>query len=158
MEFPPIFVEQEIDRFIAEQERELSQNRMSLEDYLRISKKSIEEFREELRPMASVQVARSLVISKVAEEESIAVTDEEIDGEVAQMVMGAGEQGEELRKLFQSAEARQSLGRMLVSRKAVERLVEIASGGVESTKGVAEATPDDDEATQGEPELISGQS
>ena len=157
VEFPPIFVEQEIDRFMAEQERELSQNRMSLEDYLRISKKSREEFREELRPMASVQVARSIVISKVAEAEDMSVSDEEVDGEVAQMVMGAGEQGEALRKLFQSAEARRSLERMLVSRKTIERLVEIASGGAEATRGVAAATSDDDKDEPGKPELISGQ-
>ena len=158
VEFPPIFVEQEIDRFIAEQERDLSQNRMSLEDYLRISKKSRDEFREELRPVASGQVARSIVISKVAEAEDIAVSDEEIDGEVAEMVMGAGEQGEALKKLFQSAEARQSLERMLVSRKTIERLVEIASGGAESTPGVAAAASGDDKATSEEPESISGQS
>ncbi len=157
VEFPPVFVEQEIDRFMAEQERDLSQNRMSLEDYLRITKKSREEFREELRPMASVQVARSIVISKVAEAEDISVSDEEIDGEVAQMVMGAGEQGEALGKLFQSAEARQSLERMLISRKTIERLVEIASGGAESTRGIDAATSGDDKATSGEPELISGQ-
>ena len=158
VEFPPIFVEQEIDRFIAEQERDLSQNRMSLEDYLRMTKKSREEFREELWPVASGQVARSIVISKVAESEDISVSDEEIDGEVAEMVMGAGEQGEALRKLFQSAEARQSLERMLISRKTIERLVEIASGGAESIPGIAAATSGDDKATSGEPELISGQS
>lgn len=158
VEFPPIFMEQEIDRFIAEQEKDLSQNRMSLEDYLRITKKSMEEFREELRPVASGQVARSIVISKVTEAEDISVSDEEIDQEVAEMVKGAGEQGEALGKFFQSAEARQSLERMLVSRKTIERLVEIASGGVESTPGIAAATSGDDKATSGEPEVISGQS
>ncbi len=158
VEFPPIFVEQEIDRFIAEQERDLSQNRMSLEDYLRITKKSREEFREELRPVASGQVARSIVVSKVAESEDISVSGEEIDGEVAEMVKGAGEQGEALGKFFQSAEAHQSLERMLVTRKTIERLVEIASGGAESTPGIAAATSGDDKATSGEPEVISGQS
>lgn len=158
VEFPPIFIEQEIDRFIAEQEKDLSQNRMSLEDYLRITKKSMEEFREELRPVASGQVARSIVISKVTEAEDISVSDEEIDQEVAEMVKGAGEQGEALGKFFQSAEARQSLERMLVSRKTIERLVEIASGGVESTPGIAAATSGDDKATSGEPEVIAGQS
>jgi len=158
VEFPPIFVEQEIDRFIAEQERDLSQNRMSLEDYLRITKKSMEDFREELRPVASGQVARSIVVSKVAESEDISVSGEEIDGEVAEMVKGAGEQGEALGKFFQSAEARQSLERMLVTRKTIERLVEIASGGAESTPGIAAATSGDDKATSGEPEVLSDQS
>ncbi len=133
VEFPPILVEHEIDRLIAAQERELRESKISLEDYLRTRRKSKEELREELRPLASRQVARSLVLTKVAEAEEIAVTDEEIDGEVETMAQGAGEQGEELRKFFNSPAARQSLEKALVTRKTVKRLVEIASGEAQST-------------------------
>lgn len=133
VEFPPILVEQEIDRLIAAQENELSQNRVSLEDFLKSRSKSKEELREELRPLANRQIAVSLMLTEVAEAEQIAVTDEEIDEEVAAMVQGAGEQKEEMSKLFQSAAARQSLERLLVTRKTVKRLTEIASGKTEST-------------------------
>lgn len=133
VEFPPILVEHGIDRLIAAQERELRESKISLEDYLRNRRKSKEELREELRPLASRQVAQSLVLTKVAEAEEIAVTDEEIDGEVETMAQGAGEQGEELRKFFNSPAARQSLEKALVTRKTVTRLVEIASGEAEST-------------------------
>ena len=133
VEFPPILVEHGIDRLIAAQERELRESKISLEDYLRNRRKSKEELREELRPLASRQVAQSLVLTKVAEAEEIAVTDEEIDGEVETMAQGAGEQGEELRKFFNSPAARQSLEKALVTRKTVTRLVEIASGEAKST-------------------------
>lgn len=155
VEFPPILVEQEIDRLIAAQERELGESRLSLEDYLRSRKKSKEELREEFRPVASGQVTGSLVLAKVAEAEEIAVTEEEIGEEVAAMVQGAGERGEELRKLFQSAAARQSLERVLVTRKAVKRLVEIASGEAESTSGEDNATSGEAKAISGEAESIS---
>jgi len=140
VEFPPVLVEQEIDRLIAAQEKELEQNRMNLEDYLRSKSKSKEELRDELRPLASRQVTCSLVVNKVAEAEKITVTGEEIDEEVAMMVRGAGEQGEEMRKLFQSEAARQSLERVLVGTKTVKRLVDIASGAAESASGDAEST------------------
>ncbi|MBA7650838.1 hypothetical protein ES703_58651 [subsurface metagenome] len=105
--------------------------------------------------MASGQVTGSLVLAKVAEAEEIAVTEEEIGEEVAAMVQGAGERGEELRKLFQSAAARQSLERVLVTRKAVKRLVEIASGEAESTSGEDNATSGEAKAISGEAESIS---
>ncbi len=132
VEFPSILVEQEIDRLIAAEERELQASRISLEDYLRGRRKSREELREELRPLANRQVARSLVLSKVAEAEKIAVTSEEIDEEIETVAQGAGQQSEKLRKLFQSPAARQSLEKVLVTRKTVKRLVAIASGEAET--------------------------
>ena len=155
VEFPPVLVEQEIDRLIAAQENELGQNRVSLEDYLRSKGKSKEELREELRSLAKRQVTGSLVVNKVAEAEEITVTGEDIDEEVATMVRGAGEQGEKMRKLFQSEAARQSLERVLVTRKTVKRLVEIASDEAESTSGEDNATSGEAEATSGEAESTS---
>ena len=147
VEFPPVLVEQEIDRLIAAHERELSQNKVSLEDYLKSREKSKEELREELRPLAIRQVTGSLVLSKVTEAEGIEVTDKEIDEEVAGMIQGAGEQGEEVGKIFQNEATRRSLANVLITRKTIKRLVEIASGGEEATaeKGTAESTSDENE-------------
>ena len=147
VEFPPVIVEQEIDRLIAAHERELTQNKMSLEDYLKSREKSKEELREELRPLAIRQVTGSLVLSKVTEAEEITVTDKEIDEEVAEMVQGAGEQVEEVRKILQNEATRKSLKNVLITRKTIKRLVEIASGGEESTAetGTLESASDEDE-------------
>ena len=133
VEFPPLLVEHDIDRLIAEQERELRENRVSLEEYLRSRQKTEEELREELRPMATKRVRQSLVLTKVAEEEGIEVTEEEIDGEIEAMAEGVGERGEELKKQFNSPPVRQSLKDVIVTRKTVKRLLEIASGKAEST-------------------------
>jgi trigger factor len=139
VEFPPVLVEHEIDRLISAHERELSQNKMSLEDYLKSREKSKEELREELRPLAIRQVTGSLVLSKVTEAEEITVTEKEIDEEVEEMVRGAGEQGEEARKILQNEATRKSLENVLITRKTIKRLVEIASGTTESTSGENEA-------------------
>jgi trigger factor len=149
VEFPPVLVEREIDRLIAAHERELSQNKMSLEDYLKSREKSKEELREELRPMAIRQVTGSLVLSKVTEAEEITVAEKEIDEEVEEMVKGAGEQEEEARKILQNKATRKSLENVLITRKTIKRLVEIASGREEATAetGTAESTSSEDEAT-----------
>ena len=128
VEFPQVMVEREIDRLISAQENELKANRISLEDYLRNRKKSIEELREEIRPVAIKQINSSLVLSQLAEDEKIAVSDEELDEEIQTMVNNSGKQGENMKKLFQSPRARSSLQGMLLTKKTVSRLVEIASG------------------------------
>ena len=133
MEFPPILVEHDIDRFIAEQERELKANRMSLEEYLRSRKKTEVELREELRPLATKRVRQSLVLSKVAEEEEIEVSEEEIDGEIEAMAQGVGEKGEELKKQLNSPPNRNYLKDVVITRKTVKQLLEIASGKSETT-------------------------
>lgn len=134
VEFPPVLVERDIDGLIGEQERELRANKMRLEDYLTRMKMSGEQLREELRPIATKRVARSLVLGKVLEDGNIEVGDEEIDGEVETMAQAAGEKGNDLREFFKSPIGRQSLQRMLLTRNAVKRLVEIASGEVDSTE------------------------
>jgi trigger factor len=127
LEFPPVLVEQEIDRVIMERERELAARRMTLEDFLKSQKKSIDELRESLRPLASKQIAISLVVDKVAEKENVKVTPEEIEAEIQQMVQSAGERGEEMAKVFQSPEPRLSIERTLIVSKAVKILLDIAS-------------------------------
>jgi len=133
LEFPPLLVERDIDRLIAEQERELRENRMSLEEYLEKREKTEEELREELRPLATRRVRQSLVLAKVVEEEGIEVTEEEVDKEIEAMAEGIGDRGEELKKQFNSPPTRQSLKDVMLTRKAIKRLLEIASSKAEST-------------------------
>ena len=128
VQFPPVLIERDIDGMIGEQERELRANRMSLEDYLARAQMSPEQLRDELRPLATKRVARSLVLSKVMEEEGIEVGDEELDGEIEAMAQAAGERGDELRQFFTSPMGRQSMERTLLTRNTIRRLVEMAAG------------------------------
>ncbi|MFQ5987277.1 MAG: trigger factor [Dehalococcoidia bacterium] len=121
VDFPPVLVEREIDRLIRETEA-------SLEERIRSSGKSEEELREELRPLATRRATIYLVLGKVAEEEKIEVAEAEIEEEVEAIAQSAGERGDELRKMFNSTVARQSLEKALLTRKTAKRLVEIASG------------------------------
>jgi trigger factor len=128
IEFPPLLVEREIDRFLNDQARNTG---MELDRYLELIKKTPEEVREELRTSATERVKRSLVLGQLADTEKIETTDADVEAEVQKLIAEAGggddEQVERYRRIFQSPEARASLGRSLVSRRTVERLVEIAS-------------------------------
>ena len=149
VEFPPVLVDQEIDRVIMERERELTARRVTLEDFLKSQKKSIDELRESLRALASKQIAISLVVDKVAEKENIKVTPEEIEAEIQQMVQSAGERGEEMAKVFQSPEPRISIERSLIVAKAVKMLMDIASN---EPKTGSEAAKAEEKSSSGEGE------
>jgi len=124
---PPVLVEHEIERLIRERES-------SVEGHVRDRGKSEEELRQELRPLATKRVAHALLLGKVVEEEQIEVTEAEVDEEVEAMAKGAGEKGEELKKVFDSPASRQSLKDALITRKTAKRLVDIALGSeTEST-------------------------
>jgi trigger factor len=135
-EFPDIMVQNEIDHLISERERYFG-DRHGLEDYLNSLKKTQEEYRNELRPMAERIVLRSLILQRFAELEGIEVSAADIDAEVERMMQYASDEG--ARRLFDSSSARESLGRNLFIRKAIDRLVEIATVGEASVASEEES-------------------
>ena len=103
---------------------------MELDRYLELIKKTPEEVREELTPSATERVKRSLALSQLSEEEKIEVSEMDIDDEIERLVSqasaGNADQVERYRRIFQSPEARASLSRSLLTRKTLDRLIEIA--------------------------------
>ena len=104
----------------------------SLENYLKNAKKTVEEFRNELKPGAEDIIKRSLVLDKLAEAEKIEVGDSEVETEVERVIQGANND-ERVRQLFSSPSGRQSLKRNLYIRKTIDRLVDIATKVEETT-------------------------
>jgi len=128
VEFPPILVEKEVHDMLEEQARRLQLQGVNFEDYLKSLNKTVEQLHQEMHPLAEKRVIRALVLGKVAEEEKVAVSDAEIDAEIENMVKGATEKKEELQKLLNTPRSRESTKQMLLTRKTIERLTEIAKG------------------------------
>jgi trigger factor len=139
LEYPPVLVEREIDRLIEEQSsvgrqaqagsRTATNQREELDRYLQRIGKSEEEARTELHPVAETRVRRSLVLSELREAEHIEVSDAEVAEEIERLASGAGNQADEFRRLFSSDGAKDSLRRSLMTKKTLDRLVQIASDG-----------------------------
>ncbi len=123
LEFPTILVEVEINRILNQR---FQRGNQELEEYLRSINKTGEELREELRPLATKRVTRSLVLDKVAEKEKIEVSDSEIDTEIENMVKSVTKNKDELEKVLNTLQARESIKQTLITRKTIQRLVEIA--------------------------------
>jgi trigger factor len=123
IEFPPVMVEREVERLIEDQARHLGTD---VEQYLATIKRTREDLREELLPVATERVRRSLALTQLAEQEGIKAEAEEVEAEVERLA-GSSQQAEQLRKLFGSPDGRAAIARSLITRKTMDRLVEIAS-------------------------------
>ena len=105
-----------------------SLNTSEMEEYLGSINKTEEELRQELHPLATKRVTRSLVLGKIAEEEKFEVSDSEISAEIENMTKSATENKDELTKFLNTPQAHKSIEQVLITRKTIQRLVEIANG------------------------------
>ncbi|MCS6845826.1 MAG: trigger factor [Caldilineales bacterium] len=128
IEFPPALVEEEIDRLVRERQSDLARMGLPFNEYLRIMRMDERRFRESLRGRAEMRLKAELVLEKVAEVEGLAVTDDEIQQELAEVVAAGERQGTDLRSWLDSPGGRAILQHDLRHRKALRRLVEIARG------------------------------
>jgi trigger factor len=135
IEFPPIMVDREVDRLIREQARNSG---VEVKRYLELVKQTPEQIREEVGPAASERVRRSLALAELADAEGIEIGDAEISAEIDNIIQqatgGDEEQAERYRRVFDSEEARASLGNSLLTRRTLDRLVDIAKAKAPSTK------------------------
>ena len=121
----PLIVDHELEHLLSNHQEALRTGRMTFEQYqqyIQWTGKSVEEIREAARPEAEARVMRSLVLEKVAKEQSLTVSDEEIAAEVDRLAADAGPDEKRVRELFEEEERRDSLRGLLLNRKAVDTL------------------------------------
>jgi trigger factor len=132
---------------------------MDMDTYLGYIGKTGEEWREELRPRAEERFNTYLVLKKLAEEEGIEVSPEDIQSEIDTIVTSAGDSEETMRNTLSSESAHESIRSSLVNRQVMTRLLEIvgASAPVSETQTTNEDTSEEsetgtDEAVSPDPE------
>jgi len=134
IEFPPVLADREIERLVRDQARSTG---MEVDRYLQMVKKTPEQLREGLTPAATERVKRSLALTQLAEDEKIIVEPAEVDEEIERLAASSGQQAEQVRRMFASADARVAIERSVLTRKTVDRLVAIAG----SARGGPAAKP-----------------
>jgi len=130
VEFPPFFVDEEVEHLFMEQTRRLQMGEKALEDYLKSVNRTEGELRDDLRPVATKRITNALVLGQVADKEKIEVSDSEIDAEVESMVNTVPENAnkDKIRENLNVPQSRDSISQMLATRKTIGRLSEIAQG------------------------------
>jgi trigger factor len=128
LEYPRVFVEREIDHMV---EETVGNDRNRYLDYLGRLGQTEAQFRDEFEEPATKRVERSLVMSNLAEAESIEVTAEDIEARLDQLVQPAGDEAARLRQLFATPDGVASIRRNLLSERTLAHIREIATAPLE---------------------------
>jgi trigger factor len=127
VEYPPVLVNLEINRILKEQTRQLQMTGQGMDQYLKSINKTAEQLQEEMRPVATRNVTASLVLSRIAEQEKIEISEADIENGINNMTRSASdEKKEEMRKLLDTPQTRESIKQSLKTRKTIECLTDIA--------------------------------
>lgn len=82
VEVPDCMVDTEVDNMVQQQSTSMSQQGIELDMYLKYVGQTMEDFRENLRPMAKVRVKGNLVLEAISKEIKAEATEEEYKAEL----------------------------------------------------------------------------
>jgi trigger factor len=142
VEYPPVIIEEEIDQLIRDQMRRWQLDEKGMDEYLATIKRTPEQLREELRPVALKTVTQSLVLTEVARAENIDISENDIKNEIEGMTKDiTAERRDKLIEILTMPQSQANIASAVATRKTVERLAEIAQApaGTEQKTENAEA-------------------
>lgn len=125
VEIPEKMIETEVDGMLREFNQQLQQQGLSLDQYVQFTGGTFDALKEQMKPDALARVKTSLVIEKVMNQESIEVTDEDVEVELTKIAEMQKRDLEEIRNLFKQDNF-EYLKSNLKSRKTVDFLVDNA--------------------------------
>ncbi|MFA5604914.1 MAG: trigger factor [Dehalococcoidales bacterium] len=133
LEYPPVMIDMELQDLIEEYKRQLQASCRDEKEFEERMKQVPEaKLRENGKPMAKKRVLWTLVVSEVAKQEEIAVSEQEVDEEIESMLKDAGQRKEEMRKYLQESNGRREVESFLHAKKTIKQLVEMVKANTPS--------------------------
>jgi trigger factor len=145
---PKKLVEREIDDMLYDLELRLAQQGVTLQAYFDATGKKLEDVKEELRPDAERRVKTRLVLQKIADEERVVVTEEDLNHEIEHIAERVAKTPKEVREILTE---RGELGLVLYDlmiRKAFLKFIENVKKLTEQTAKEVEASANNEEAPE----------
>jgi trigger factor len=130
VDYPPILEDEEIIGLLRDEAQRLGFR--EIDDYVKKTRKTEEELKQELRPIAKKRLIQGLVLGKLAEEEKIEIGSSEVDNKVDEITNDA-EDKENARQFLSLPQVRQSIEQSLLTQKTLDRLLQIAIGNAKNT-------------------------
>lgn len=129
IDLPPLVIDHEVEHMIERRDAMIEQLKMTREDYFRYTEKTEEQSMDDARENAVEHFTRVFALAKLAEEENLEVSEEEIDERVAEIEKSDTEEAQDLkRRDLNSESVRSSIRDTLLNGKAMDRLVVLAKG------------------------------
>lgn len=116
----PVLIEEEAHEMMHQMQHLLEQQRMSMDQYLMLIKKTREEYEESLKPDAEKRVKQQLVLDEIAKREDIQVSADEIE-QLFRLYAQIGQ------NLPQTEEQIRSFASSLRREKTIARLLELTT-------------------------------
>ena len=123
-EMPAALVQAELERRAEMFQNRISQQGVSLPQYLEITGRSQDELINDLRAQAEAALKADVALLKVAEVEGLEVSDEEVEAEVVEIAKRRSEPAEMVRRRLQSAGELPAVRSGLTKNKALEWLAQ----------------------------------
>ncbi|NLP36906.1 MAG: trigger factor [Firmicutes bacterium] len=123
---PEILIENQLDVMMADLERFLRMQGLTMEKYLEFSNKTVEDLRQEQREDAEKLVKKDLVLEAIMKKEGIAATDEEIQERIKTIAENYKQDEEAIRELLTVQGQMDALRHELTYSKTIDFLVEEA--------------------------------
>lgn len=128
IEYPLVLEEFELENILNQHLQRLSTMLRSKEDFEKaVTKEYIEELKDKYRPVAERRVTQSLLLNKIAAEEKIDISDEEVDEEIEKLSVDEDGKQEEKRKALSTDESKGRIKDMLATEKILDILKEAAA-------------------------------
>jgi trigger factor len=135
IEFPPQLVDHQAQHMLETFTRNVEQQGLQLAQYLRVVGKEQETFEQELRVQAESQVRRSLALDAFADAEQIGVAQQEVEDEVRKAAAGTDEASAVEALALANPDTLQRVQEVTRERKAMTRLVELATADGQTSGG-----------------------
>ncbi len=123
MDLPEAMIQTQCETMIDEFAQRIAQSGLTMEQYLQFSGMTVDQLKEQVRPEATSRIQSSLVLEKIAQEENIEITDEEVDAEIEKMAAAYGMEADKLKEYMGDAE-KKSMKNDLAITKAVDFIME----------------------------------
>ncbi len=150
VELPPPLVEEEIHRTLDNFKAEIEgRQSLTLDLYLRMAGKTMEDLHEEVRGPSEQRVKSNLVLEAIAAREGIEAPRAQVDAEVRELATHPTVKERDRGRVLTSPVVRGRIEERLKRRLALQRLLEIANPTVESAD-----TSESDESTQQQQQVL----
>lgn len=97
-EIPDAMIEQEIDKMVQDFSYRLMYQGLKLEDYLKYTGATMEQFRSQFKGSATERVMSTLVIDKIVRTENIKAEEADVEAKIAEQAQSVGKTAEEYKK------------------------------------------------------------
>ena len=123
MDVPEVMYDNRVNDLIAEYEQNMKMQGITLEAYCQFSGQTIDDLKNQLKPMAKNSVDAKLVIDQIVKEEGIEATDEDVQAEIKKY---ADQYGIEADKIAQYYENDPGFRQEVALHKAIDLLCDTA--------------------------------